>query len=320
VSSSIKSALAASSVLMSKLVAASATNAAALTNSRLTLIGNQINAQLNKKIAQLQQASQDSHVTVLQQQESTLNTQYSAYNATEVQLGQNRSVLGNLSLQLSNAAVAAQSGNAANFDSAIQASQSDVASLQVISFIQGMQPDGVASLKYKGLNVQPSSTYNLTTPAGQAQALADVQAAQAVVQQVSTMTAQNQQIAASIQQALQTQLTGVSTQISNRQQTELTDAATQIANLKQQALMQYHIIQMNFGNSTTAASVMTSMQTAAQAAAVSPGTALGIMVGNSGELTLPIANVTVSQPTITPAASSSSASTSQTGSIISTSA
>lgn len=314
--SAIKSVLAATTALMSKLAAVNAANASLQTNNRLALIGNQITAQLNKKIAQLKAQSEDPTVGILQQQSTHLSQQYSTYNAAETQIGQNRTVLGSLALQLSNAAVAAQSGNASAFDAAVQSSNDDVASLQVVPFAAGLQPDGVAPLKYAGLNVQSSSTYNLSTPSGQAQALAAVQAAQAVIQQVTTMTAQNQQISASIQQALQTQMTAVSNQISDLQQTELTDAATKIANLKQQSQMQFHIIEMNFGNSSNAASILTARQAAAQAAAVSPGTALGIMVGNSGEFTLPIANVAVSPPAV----STSSQSGNSTGSIVSTSA
>ena len=73
------------------------------------------------------------------------------------------------------------------------------------------------------------------------------------------------------------------------------DAATQIANLKQQAQTQYHLIELNFGNSTSAASIITSVESYQNLAAVLPGTTLGLLGSNSdGEPTLSFANLTTS--------------------------
>ncbi len=52
-SSSISSYLASSTALMTKLASLNAANATSQTNSRLTLIGNDLQAQLNKKVAVL---------------------------------------------------------------------------------------------------------------------------------------------------------------------------------------------------------------------------------------------------------------------------
>jgi len=159
--------------------------------------------------------------------------------------------------------------------------------------------------------------------------LSAVQALQTQIQHISAASSLNQQITASIQTAIQTQSTAVTTQLNNLQQTELGDAATQIANLKQQAQMQYHIIQMNMGNSTSAGSILTSLQTLANLSAVQPGTTLGILAGTTtGELSLPIANVNVTSPSTSASsssssdssASSSSSGSSSLGSIVSTSA
>ncbi len=91
-----------------------------------------------------------------------------------------------------------------------------------------------------------------------------MQAAQAVVKQISTTSSQNQEISASVQQTLQTQISSITTQIGNLQQTELAGAQTQITNLETQEQTEYHLIQLNFGNSTNAASVLTSLQTTAK--------------------------------------------------------
>lgn len=307
----ISTTLSISNALISKLASAAAASAQTMANYRLQLVGNDLTAQLNKKIAALQRQSQDPTANLLQQQEAALNTQYQSYVSAETQIGQNRSVLGDLSLQLSNVLVAAQSGNAATFDTSLQAAQNDVATLQVVPFTPGLQDDGIASLKYHGLAIQSSSAYPLSTPAGQAQAVSDTQAAQALVTQITNTAATNQQISASIQQALQTQMNGVSTQLTNLQTKELSDAAAQIAKLKQQTQTAYHLIELNFGNIGQTASILTARQTAAQAAAVPPGTVLSILVGGSPTPTLFSANLTT---TPTPTAGSGS------GQLVSTSA
>lgn len=309
-SSAINTALAASTMLMNKLAAVNAANAASQTNNRLTLIQNDLNAQLDKKIAQLQQEAQDPSVTILQQQSATLSSQLKTYQSAEQQIGANNTVLGDLSLQLSFVAVAAQSGDASTFDQSLAAAQSDVGMLHVVSSTPGLQPDGIASLQYAGLGIQSSGSYDLGTAAGQAQALAAVQAAQSVVQQIAATSALNQQITASVQQALQTQISGISTQVANLQQVELTDAQTQITNLQQQAQEEYHIIEMNLGNSTTAANILTSLQTTANLAAVQPGTTLGIIDPTPGEPGLFVANLTSSAPAVSSSSSSNSSATS----------
>lgn len=335
--SAISTAISAGTALMNKLAAVSAANAATATNNRLTLIGNDINNQLNQQISQLQAQSEDPEVTILQQQETSLSTQLTNYQNAETQIGQNNTVLSELGLQLSDASVAAQAGDSTSFDQAVASAQNYLGLLQVVPSTPGLQPDGIAALQFAGLGIQSSSTYDLSTAAGQAQALAAVQTAQTQVQNIQTQSSQNQTISASIQTALQTQITGVSNQINNLQQTELTDAATQIANLKQQAQEEYHIIEMNFGNSTTAASVLTSLQTEANLAAVQPGTTLGIIDPTPGEPSLFVANLKTSTPSTastssasssslpgssssTSSSSSSSATTAPLGSIISTSA
>ncbi|MGO8921297.1 MAG: hypothetical protein ACLQJR_35885 [Stellaceae bacterium] len=313
-SSAISTAISAGTALMNKLASLNAANAASQTNSRLTLIGNDLQSQLNKKVAQLQQQAQDPVVTELTQQEKTLTAQLTTYQSVETQIGSNNSVLGDLSLQLSDLAVAAQSGDSSTFDQTLASAQGDVASLQVVSYTPGLQNDGIASLQYAGLGVQSSSSYDLSTAAGQAQALAAVQAAQAVVKQITITSSQNQEISASIQQTLQTQISGLTTQVGNLQQTELTDAQTQITKLEQQEQTEYHLIQLNFGDSTSAASVLTSLQTEQKLAAVQPGTTLGILDPTAGAPSLFVANLTTSTPTTSSSSSSNSSSSSSSAS------
>lgn len=313
-SASISSFLASSTALMNKLASLNAANATSQTNNRLTLIGNDLQAQLNKKVAALQQQAQDPQVTILQQQQQTLSAQLNTYQGAETQIGGNNSLLGDLALQLSTLGIAAQSGDSATFDATLTTAQSDVNALQVVPYTPGLQSDGITPLKYQGLGLQSSSTYDLSTPAGQAQALAAVQAAQAVVKQITTTSLQNQEVSASIQQALQTQITGVTTQVGNLQQTELADAQTQITQLEQQEQTQYHLIQLNFGNSTSAASILTSLQTQTNLASVPAGTTLGILDHTAGTSGLFVANLTTSTPTTQSSASSSSSASSNSSS------
>ncbi len=295
-SSAINSALSTSSALMAKLTAVNAASASSKNSSTLTLINNMISNQLNQKVTALQDQVQTSTVGVLQQQQTGLNTQLQSYQTAEGQISANGSVLADLSLQLANMATAAQSGNSTTFDQTLTAAQLDVADLQTVSFAPGLLPDGTAALMGAGLNIQSASTYNLSTPTGQAQALSAAQAAETQVQQISTMNNLNQQITASAQTALQTQISGIGTQINNLQIAQQTAIAQQTTTLEQQAQEEYHIIEMNLGNATNASSFLTSVEGYQRLAAVQPGTTLGLLGGNAGQPALFTANLTTSTP------------------------
>lgn len=312
--SAISNTLTVSNTLISKLVAASSANAQTMANYRLQLIGNLLTAQLNKKIATLQAQAQDPNIGLYQQQAQQLSQQQSAYSNAEAALSQNGTILSQISLKLSNLAVAVQAGDSASFDQTLATAKYGITLLQTVPFAAGLQPDGVASFQYKGFGIQSSATYDLSTAAGQAQALSDVQAAQAAVKASTSTTSLNQQVTASVQNALQTQIGGLSTKISNLQASELTAAAATINKLKQHTQTLYHLIQLNIGNETNAASVMNSVQALKNAETVPAGTTMSILVGNNGIPTLFSANLS------TAASTSTSASKKSTGQIVSTSA
>lgn len=293
-SSAINTALATSSALMAKLTAVNSASASSKNSSTLALINNMISNQLNQKVSALQDQVQTSTVGVLQQQQTSLTTQLQSYQTAEGQISANGSVLADLSLQLANMATAAQSGNSTTFDQTLTAAQLDVTDLQTVSFAPGLLPDGTAALMGAGLNIQSASVYNLGTPTGQAQALSAAQAAEAQVQQISTMNNLNQQITASAQTALQTQISGIGAQINNMQIAQQTAIAQQTTALEQQAQEQYHIIEMNLGNATNASSFLTSVEGYQRLAAVQPGTTLGLLGGNAGQPALFTANITTS--------------------------
>jgi hypothetical protein len=257
---------------------------------RLKLIGQQITAQLNKKIAQLKDQSQDPTIPLLQQQATTLSQQKTAYDQALVQIGDNGTTLGDLSLQLGNLANAASQGDSTGFDQALSAANTDVAILQVVPPLAGLLPDGLNSLLSKGLGIQSSATYNLSTPAGQAQASAAIQATQSLVQQIAGTNTTNQEIGSSISQSFGGQLSAISDQISNKQNDELTAAATQVDKLNQQAKTEFHLIELQLGNVGQTGSILSNAQNANNIAPP-PGSVISLLVGNSSGAALPVANL-----------------------------
>jgi hypothetical protein len=257
---------------------------------RLKLIGQQITAQLNKKIDRLKEQAQDPAIPLLQQQEATLNHQKQAYDNALTQIGTNGTTLGDLSIQLSSLANAASQGDSATFDQTLGAANTDLGILQVIPSLAGLLPDGIGGLTTNGLGIRSSATYNLSTPAGQAQASADIQAAQNLVQQIASTNTTNQEIGSSISQSLGTQITAISDQISNKQTAILTDGAAQVDKLNQQAKTEFHLIELQFGNVPQTGSILSSAQNANNIAPP-PGSVISLLVGNNSGAALPVANL-----------------------------
>ena len=276
--------------LINSLANAAALGAQNAAQFRLKLIGQQITTQLNKKIAQLKEQSQDPTIPLLQQQAATLNQQKTAYDQALTQIGNNGTTLGDLSIQLANLANAAAQGDAATFDQTLSAANTDVSILQPVPPLAGLLPDGVNSLLSNGLGIQSSATYNLSTPTGQAQASADIQAAQSFIQQIASTNTTNQEIGSSISQSFQGQLSAISDQISNKQISGLTAAATQVDKLNQQAKTEFHLIELQFGNVGQTGSILSNAQNANNIAPP-PGSVISLLVGNSSGVALPVANL-----------------------------
>ena len=283
--------------LFNQLAQAASVGAQAQSQLRLQLIGNQLTAQLNKKIAALKTQADDPIVKLLQQQGVALAARRSTYSASEAQLGTNVAVVSDLKLQLSNLAVAATGGDASGFDAALAAAQGDVDNLNVVPFQPGYQPDGVAQLKGNGLGILSSASYDLSTPAGQAQASADIQNAQGIVNQVSVTSLQNQTIAGSIANALSGQITQLQNQISARQNTEIVQAAAKIQTLQRQTQTEFHLIELSFGSISQLTNIFTAAAIANNTAPP-PGTVISLLVGQSTGAVLPSANISVPAPTV----------------------
>jgi hypothetical protein len=285
--------------LINRLSAAAAAGAQVMTQFRLKLVGNQLTAQLNKKIAAFKEQSQDPMIPILQNQEKTLINRQKQYTAAQTQFSGNGSALADLGLQLGNLAAAASAGDAATFDATLAVANSDIEILQIAPPLAGLQPDGTAILKTAGLGIQSSASYNLSTPAGQAQATSDIQGAQSLVQQASSSTTLNLQITSSVSQALQGQISDLARQVSNKQTTEIGNAADQISKLKQQTQTEFHLVELAFGSVGQTAGVLTSVQNAANSLAPPPGSILSLLVGSSTGPTLGVANLSpIAPPTV----------------------
>jgi hypothetical protein len=275
---------------LTRLAAAAAAGAQSLVNYRIQLVDNQLTNQLNKKIAALQAEAQDPEVPRLQQQAAQLSQQQSAYTAAQAIYSQNGTLLADLSLRLGDLAIAAQKADSAGFDQNLGAITTDVSMLQVAQFRPQLAPDGVVNLKVNGIGVQSSATYNLATPAGQAQASHDIQAAQTVVQGVEAVTTSNQLISGSIIDALNSQISAINDQVDQRQTNVLTDDATKVANLKQQEQEQFHVIELAFSDVGEAANMMLNYQSSTNIAPPA-GSIISVLVGASDPPSLAVGNL-----------------------------
>ncbi len=318
--SSINSAISTSQALFGKLAATAAASAQSMANYRLQLVQTQLNNQLNQKIALLQSQADDPTVSILEQQGTTLQQQLTSYDNAQGQISQNGTLLNDILSQLGTMANAAQAGDSATFDNSLSTINSDIGTLQVVTFVPGLQPDGVAPLKTNGIGVGSSASYDLSTQAGQTQAVSDIQTAENLLQQMLTAGRENEQLTSSVTAALQGQITGISNQVSTIQSTTEDQTSAQISTLQQQEQTEYHLIELNFGNISETADMMTSVQSYQQLTAATAGTTLSILTGNSDQPALMVAAITSPSTIGTVSSSSSQSGSGATGQIISTSA
>ncbi len=220
-------------------------------SEQLALISTQIQKQLNAKIAAIQATPPASATNVLQANLTTITNNKNTLSNIEAGYSQNSTLIADLQTQLANLKSASDSGDSTSFDAYLAAANNDVAGLQIVTPNSTFQPDGVQSLVTHGLGIGSSSSYDLSTAEGQANALAAIQAAVAVVGQVSTITGNNITVASSSINALASQYDTYNTQLQNLQSTANTDAQTQINTLTTQASTQEHLIELALGNSQT---------------------------------------------------------------------
>lgn len=245
------SAIASSSsyTILSALAQAAQTRAQQSQTLQLALIDNQIQNQLNTKIAALQATPANSTTDVLQADLTNITNTKNTLTSIESGYSSNSTVIADLQTQLASLNSAAQNGDSTGFDQYLAAANTDVADLQIVSQNPVFQPDGVEALKNSGLGISSSSTYDLSTTTGQAAAEAAVSAAVQTVNQVQTTTGDNITVASSSIDALASQYDTYNTQLQSLQSSQDTDTQTQITNLTNQAQTQEHLIELALGNS-----------------------------------------------------------------------
>ncbi len=184
--------------IMSVLTQTSLDASTAASSKRFQLLSTLLQNQFTAKAAAL---TADSAPTAsenfLQVEISGIAQQKSTFNTLQNQYGTNLPLLGDLSAQITALQNAVQAGDSAAFDATLGTANTDIANLTVVQPNPAVQDDGVTALKLNGLGVQSSATYDLSTPAGQAAALADINTAQQTVSQISSQTSINQIIASS---------------------------------------------------------------------------------------------------------------------------
>ncbi len=257
--------------IMNVLTQAALTQAASQESYRFNLVQNLLNAQFQKKIAALQ-ASNDTSAkdNFLKVEISQLAQQKATYSTLQKQYGQNANILSDITNQIIAMQNAASAGDSATFDGALATANADVTYLTVVQNNGTMQPDGVAQLQTSGLGVQSSASYDLSTPDGQAAALADLQNASTLVNQVYAATSGNQTVAGSQASALGSQSDTLNSTLEDDQFNNAANVTVQTLKLKTQLQTQVHLIQLNFANAQSAGASLQQQQLALQAALEPP--------------------------------------------------
>jgi len=257
--------------IMNVLTQAALTQAASQESYRFNLVQNLLNAQFQKKVAALQASNNTSAKdNFLKVEISQLGQQKATYGKLQNQYGQNANILSDITKQIIAMQNAASAGDSATFDSALATANGEVTYLTVVQDNGTMQPDGVVQLQASGLGVQSSDSYDLSTPDGQAAALADLQNASALVNQVYNATTGNQTVAGSQVSALGSQANTLNTTLENDQFDQLSNVTLQTLKLKTQLQTQVHLIQLSFANAQSAGASLQQQQLALQAALEPP--------------------------------------------------
>jgi hypothetical protein len=265
--------------IMSVLTQTSLDAATALAQKRFALVQTQMQSQYTKKLTALQAQNKPTATErFLQVEISGLAQQKATFSALQTQYGNNSNILGDLSTQLAAVQNAVQAGDSAAFDSALGTANSDVTYLTVVNFNPALQPDGVQQLKANGLGIKSSSSYDLSTAAGKAAAIADITAAQTNLGQVSLMTTTNQTIAGSQANALGSQYSAVYDKLQSDQFTRSAQATTDMLKLKNDLNTRLHLVELQFTNTQASAKSLENQQNNLQSvlAKPAPGTVLSI--------------------------------------------
>jgi hypothetical protein len=228
---------------------------------QLAAITNSLQNEVNRKIAVLQGSQDQVSINLTASRIKALTAQQGAYSAVQSQYGNNTNNLGDLGQQLIAATVAANNGDNQAFDDAITAANTDLSNLTPATYNAIFQPDGITQLKANGLSVDTAASYDLSTPEGQAAAVAAVTAAANLVQPVSAATSANQTLAGSKVQELNGQVNALQTLQSQTQNASSAAITAQIAQLQTNMQNQIHLIQLNLSKTSQLAQSIISQTT-----------------------------------------------------------
>jgi len=251
------------STLLNALATAYSTAAQSRTTIELDIINARIQQQTDKKIAALQGPADTVQITANQTLVSQLNNKFTTNNQFANIFSSNNNVFADLTSQLAALQTAIANGDPQSFDLALLQANNDVGNLVIAPPLAPYQADNLESFKTNGLGIKSSADYDLSTAAGKAAAVADVQNAQSQVIQLSGIQTSNQILAFDIASALTTQINSINKTITEMQNENSDYISAQTDKLNQQAQIQEHLIQLGLGNSTTLGTALQQMTTAA---------------------------------------------------------
>ena len=253
---------------------------ASMTQSlQLANIAQDLQNQLNRQLAALQPQTDQVSVDLSQNRINALQEQQKTVSNLETMFGNNGNVLSDMSNQLNLMAQAVTNGDGTAFDNALSALNTDLSDLTPPDWNPLFQSDGIAALKTNGINIQSSATYDLTTPAGQAAATADVTAVQNQLQAIIKINGGNQTVAASQITALNGQISALQNMQFQQQTAQSQAIAQQTAQLQQNMQNQLHLIELSLGQTNQLSTALSAALTPPQPV----NSVFGALVGSVGQ-------------------------------------
>jgi hypothetical protein len=252
-----------SSTLLNALATAYTTAAQTRTTIELDIINARIQQQTQQKIDALQGPADTVQITANQTLVSQLNDKLTNNNKMATIFSSNGTVFADLTSQLAAIQTAISNGDPQAFDLALLQANNDVGNLVIAPPTAPYQADNLESFKTNGLGIKSAAGYDLSTDAGKAVAVADVQNAQSLAIQLSGIQTSNQILAFDIASALTTQINTINKTITEMQNENSDYISAQTDKLNQQAQIQEHLIQLGLGNSTTLGTALQQMTAAA---------------------------------------------------------
>jgi hypothetical protein len=225
-------------------------------NLQLAQISQDLQNQLNRQLSGLQTPVDQVSINYSQQQINSLQAQQKTVSGLETTFGNNGSILADMTSQLNLMAKAVTNSDGTSFDNALSALNTDLTILTPPAYNGLFQNDGIAALKTNGINIQSSASYNLSTPAGQTAATADVTTAQNLVESSLKINGSNQTIAAGQISALNGQISALQTIQSQQQNNATQEIAQETQRLQTNEQNQLHLIELNLGKTSQTATML----------------------------------------------------------------